>query len=149
MHFGADRPHPFSGVSQQGCENLGRCDLGCPIHAKNTVDITYVARAETHGAEVYPLHEVGDRPPPAPGGNWRVCFRDLQYGGDGEVEAPILVLAAGTLGSTRLLLKSQRRLPGLSPALGSRFSGNGDALGMAFDPGAADVRARTTITARR
>lgn len=141
VHFGADRTHPFSGAPQQGCQNLGRCDLGCPIHAKNTVDITYVARAETHGAEVYASHDVRDlRPPSAAGGNWTVGFRDLMRERNGTVQAPTVVLAAGTLGSTRLLLKNQRRLPGLSPALGSRFSGNGDALGMAFDPGAADVR---------
>jgi cholesterol oxidase len=44
------------------------------------------------------------------------------------------VLAAGVLGSTRLLLQNRGRLPGLSPAVGTRFSGNGDALGGAFDP---------------
>ncbi|HUR84957.1 MAG TPA: GMC family oxidoreductase N-terminal domain-containing protein, partial [Solirubrobacteraceae bacterium] len=58
VHFGADRRHPFSGAFQQGCDNLGRCDIGCPLNARNTVDITYVARAEAHGAEVFPLCEV-------------------------------------------------------------------------------------------
>jgi cholesterol oxidase len=140
VHFGEGRRHPFSGVFQQGCDNLGRCDIGCPLLAKNTVDITYVARAETHGAEVYPLHEVLRIDPPSDrGGRWRVGFRDLQYRIRGEVEAPVLVLAAGTLGTSRLLLKNQRRLGGLSPALGTRFSGNGDALGLALDPGAEDV----------
>jgi len=49
------------------------------------------------------------------------------------------VLAAGTLGSSRLLLTNRRRLPRLSPALGSRFSGNGDALALAFGPTATGV----------
>ena len=40
VHFGEPREHPFSGVRQEGCQNLGRCDIGCPVHAKNTVDIT-------------------------------------------------------------------------------------------------------------
>ena len=141
VHFGEAREHPFSGVAQEGCQNLGRCDLGCPVHAKNTVDITYVARAETHGAEVHPSHLVTRLVPPgAAGERWRIVFRDLVNGRDGTVEAGTVVLAAGTLGSTRLLLKNRRRLPGLSPALGSRFSGDGDALGAAFDPGAEDVR---------
>jgi cholesterol oxidase len=140
VHFGEARRHPFSGVFQRGCENLGRCDIGCPIMAKNTVDITYVARAEALGAEVYPLHEALSVDPPArPGGRWRVGYRDLQYRTGGEVEAPVLVLAAGTLGSSRLLLKSRRRLGALSPALGTRFSGNGDALGLALDPRAPEV----------
>ncbi len=154
VHFGEDRRHPFSGVAQRGCQNLGRCDLGCPVLAKNTVDITYLARAEAHGAEVFPLHEVVRIDPP--GGatrNWRVGFRDRQYRVKGSVEAPVLVLAAGTIGSSRLLLKNRGRLRGLSPALGSRFSGNGDALALALDPTAAGVTgARTdfgpTMTSR-
>lgn len=135
VHFGEDRRHPFSNVEQQGCQNLARCDIGCPINAKNTVDLTYIARAEQKGADVRPLHEaVRLEPPQRPGGPWRVGYRRLGEGGRGEVEAPVLVLAAGTLGSTRLLLRNRRRLSRLSPALGTRFSGNGDALGAAFDP---------------
>jgi cholesterol oxidase len=138
VHFGEARDHPFSGVRQQGCENLGRCDLGCPVHAKNTVDITYLARAEQLGAEVRPLHLVTKLE--RAGTGWRVRFRHLGGGADGSVEGTRLVLAAGTLGSTRLLLENRKALPGLSPALGTRFSGNGDALGIAFDPAAEDVK---------
>jgi cholesterol oxidase len=141
VHFGEDRVHPFSGVPQRGCTNLGRCDLGCPRRAKNTVDLTYIARAEAHGAEVYPLHEaLRIQPPASSGDRWRVGFRDLQYRIKSSVAAPILILAAGSLGSPRLLLRNRGRLPQLSPALGSRFSGNGDALGAIFDPAAPDVR---------
>jgi cholesterol oxidase len=140
VHFGDDRANPFSGAPQQGCTNLARCDLGCPRHAKNTIDITYLARAESEGAEVYPLHEAEHLEPAGEvGGPWRIGFRDLQYWNKGSVEAPVLVLAGGTLGSSRLLLKSQRRLGRLSDALGTRFSGNGDALGLVFEPRADDV----------
>jgi cholesterol oxidase len=47
-----------------------------------------------------------------------------------------LVLSAGALGTTYLLLKNRAMFPQLSPMLGARFSGNGDYLGFA-------VRART------
>ena len=141
VHFGDAREHPFSGAPQEGCQNLARCDIGCPVHAKNTVDITYVARAEAHGATVLPLHEAKRlEPPDRGGGEWSVGFERLDGGGSGAVRAPLVVLAAGTIGSPRLLLTNRRRLPGLSPALGSGFSGNGDALGVAFDPAAPDVR---------
>jgi cholesterol oxidase len=135
VHFGEEREHPFSGVRQGGCENLGRCDIGCPVRAKNTVDITYLARAEQLGAEVRPLHLVTKIEP-----GWKVTFKRLGGGGEGTLEAERVVLAAGTLGSTRLLLQNRKALPGLSPALGTRFSGNGDALAVAFDPGAPDVQ---------
>jgi cholesterol oxidase len=39
-----------------------------------------------------------------------------------------LVLSAGTLGTTHLLLRNRSRVPGVSPLLGTRFSGNGDYL---------------------
>jgi cholesterol oxidase len=140
VHFGEERRHPFSGVFQRGCDNLGRCDVGCTLLAKNTVDITYIAKAETHGVEIYASHEVLRIQPPArEQGSWRVGFRDLQYRVKGAVEAPLLVLAAGTVGSARLLLKNRPRLGRLSPALGTRFSGNGDALALALDPRAAGV----------
>jgi cholesterol oxidase len=145
VHFGAEREHPFSGVRQQGCANLGRCNAGCPLHAKNTVDITYLARAESHGAEVRPHHEVTRLDPPrAPGGRWRVSYDNLGDGPDGALEAPVVVLAAGTLGSTKLLLENRRRLPHALPALGARFSGDGDALAAAFDPQAPGTRGAHT-----
>lgn len=132
VHFGAARKHPFSGAPQQGCQNLGRCDIGCPIDAKNTVELTWIRRAEQFGAQVLPHRLVtGLR---AVGGRWEVDVRDLAGGRRESLSAPTVVLAAGTLGSTRLLLQNRKALPRLSPALGSRFSGNGDALAVAFDP---------------
>ena len=43
-----------------------------------------------------------------------------------------LVLAAGTLGSTYLLLRNRAALPGLSSRLGEGFTGNGDLLTFAI-----------------
>jgi cholesterol oxidase len=51
-----------------------------------------------------------------------------------EVTCDRLVLAAGTLGTTFLLLRNRGRLPALSDALGTRFSGNGDLLTLATRP---------------
>jgi cholesterol oxidase len=142
VHFGEDRENPFGGRPQQGCTNLGRCLTGCPRLAKNTIDLTYLARAEAHGMEIRPLHEVLSLEPPARrGASWTVAFRDLETRTVGTVQAAVVILAAGTVGSTRLLLKSRRRLPRLSPALGTRFSGNANALGVIFDPKAAGTAA--------
>jgi cholesterol oxidase len=141
VHFGADRVNPFGGVPQQGCTNLARCNIGCPRLAKNTIDLTYLARAEREGAHVRPHREATRlTPPDSRGRSWRVSYRGLAGEDGGEVEAPVVVLCAGTLGSTRLLLRNGRRLPLLSPALGSRFSGNGDALGAVFAPRAEGAR---------
>jgi hypothetical protein len=44
-----------------------------------------------------------------------------------------LVIAAGTLGTTFLMLKNQHFFPGLSPRLGHAIGGNGDILGLALN----------------
>ncbi|MGH2855121.1 MAG: GMC family oxidoreductase N-terminal domain-containing protein, partial [Solirubrobacteraceae bacterium] len=76
VHFGEDRLNPFGGVPQRGCTNLARCNIGCPRHAKNTIDLTYLARAELEGAHVRAHREVTRLDPPAaPGGRWRVRYR--------------------------------------------------------------------------
>jgi cholesterol oxidase len=142
VYFGEeDRVNPFGGARQSGCTNLARCNIGCPRHAKNTIDLNYLARAEREGADVRAHCEVRRlQPPDAPGGHWGVNYRGLGDANDGELKAPVVVLCAGTLGTTRLLLQNRRRLPHLSPALGTRFSGNGDALGAAFNPSARGVQ---------
>jgi cholesterol oxidase len=141
VHFGEDRVNPFGGVAQSGCTNLARCNIGCPRHAKNTIDLTYLAAAEREGAHVRAHCEVLRLDPPdSPGSRWRVSYRGLGDTSDGAVEAPVVVLSAGSLGSTRLLLQNRRRLTNLSPALGTRFSSNGDALAAAFNPSLAGVR---------
>src|SRR5690606_18568038 len=49
------------------------------------------------------------------------------------VTAAAVVLAAGTLGSTEILLRSQEEGLALSPWLGGRFTSNGDAIALAYN----------------
>ncbi len=58
-----DYGHSQSWVNPQGktqgtCVHCGNCDLGCPVQAKNTLDMNYLAAAENAGADVRPLHHV-------------------------------------------------------------------------------------------
>lgn len=121
---------PFTnaqGVRQGTCVHCGNCDLGCPVLAKNTLDLNYLARAEQQGADIRPLHQVRCLWPEANGYGLRV--RDLASARDLDFRAPRVVLAAGSVGSTELLLRCRdqyRTLPGLSGALGRRWSANGD-----------------------
>jgi cholesterol oxidase len=47
----------------------------------------------------------------------------------------LVILAAGTLGSTELLLRSREKGLAVSQQLGSRFSANGDMIGFAYNTG--------------
>ena len=115
------------GQRQGTCIHLGDCDIGCPVRAKNTLDLNYIPAAEQHGAEVRPLHLV-QRIEPA-GSGYRVHFDRLVNGQrlPGTETAERVVLAAGSLGSTELLLRCRdiyRTLPRVSSQLGQRWSAN-------------------------
>ena len=133
VYTGEDRGNPHSGLAQSACDYSGNCMLGCAQHAKNTLDLNYLPLAEKHGAEVYPLH-LADRIEPLDNSEYRVSFDRLDpahpnRSEPGSVVGRQLILAAGTLGTSELLLRGKhvhRTLPNLSRALGTRFSGNGD-----------------------
>ena len=146
-----DQPNPFNvvnsrrfvnaqGVEQGTCVHLGNCDIGCDADAKNTLDRNYIPWAEKHGAEVRPLHLVTDIQPTD--GGYKVSFDQLDNGQriPGSQTARIVVVAAGSLGSTELLLRCREingTLPNISPFLGRNWSSNGDFLTPAFYDGRA------------
>lgn len=121
-----------TGIEQPACTGCGDCVTGCNVGAKNTTDLTYIADAVAHGghlvveAAVDHVSRVGDI--------WRVHV--LPAGAAGPqvtVEAPIVVLAAGALGSTEILERSRRAGLWVSDSLGQSVSGNGDFLGYGYD----------------
>ena len=121
---------------QQGtCIHLGNCDVGCDVNARNTLDQNYLADAQNHGAVIRSLHLVDSIRPDR--GGYTLGFRHLCDGGPekGSLFAPRVILSAGSLGSTEILLRakhSHRSLPRLSARLGQGWSSNGDFLTPAF-----------------
>jgi cholesterol oxidase len=126
-----------AGVWMEACNLCGDCVAGCNHGAKNTVLQNYLPDAVAHGAELFVETEVR-AVVPAEGGGWTVTFAT---GADGRhrfgapdlfVHADVVVLAAGTLGSTGILHRSRQAGLAVSSRLGERFSGNGDALAWAY-----------------
>ena len=122
------------------CRLCGECNIGCNFGSKNTLDFTYLSAAERRGAEIRPRHEVRSFAPRS-GGGYTIDYVAHTHTEDGvkpaqptsqlpvqTVTADRLILSAGTFGSTYLMLKNRDNFPDLSPALGSRFGGNGDLL---------------------
>jgi cholesterol oxidase len=123
------------GVQQGTCIHLGNCDIGCDVRAKNTLDLNYIPKAEQRGAEVRPLHIVR-RIESRETTGYHVVFDRIEKGRliRGEESAAHVFVAAGSLGSTELLLRCRdehRTLPNLSRALGQRWSANANVLSMA------------------
>ena len=132
ISFGAGQAEPIveppnlHGAPRTTCRLCGECDVGCNYGSKNTLDYTYLSRAEDAGARLRTLCEVKSFEPHQRG--YEIHYADHRTGGSVTITARRLVLAAGTFGSTYLLLKNANALKPLGPALGKRFSGNGDFL---------------------
>jgi cholesterol oxidase len=90
-----------------------------------------------HGAEIFTLVEV--RYLERQNNRWLVHYQYLETGQEGfdaptaVVSADIVILAAGTLGTNEILLRSKTAGLPLSDRLGERYSGNGDILGFAYN----------------
>jgi cholesterol oxidase len=139
------------------CTLVGECDFGCNEGAKNTLDYTFLSEfaGDPNGRrEIRTCCEVLGISGPLDGGGYRVRYRqhsgarelvieraraegheesdrrllDPSQATEQTVRAKVVILAAGTFGSTRLLLASQPDLPQLSPQLGRGFTSNGDLL---------------------
>jgi len=135
IHTGPTRAHPLTGIVQEPCAFTADCLLGCRPRSKNSLDVTYLPMGERHGLEIRPLH-AAEGIEPAPGGGYTVAVRRFDPDQPGafdrdRVTGTTVVVAAGAVGSTELLLRARdlhRTLPGLPIALGRRFSANGDML---------------------
>ncbi len=143
------------GPARTGCIRCGQCLLGCRHGAKNTLVKNYLWLAERRGvrieadSEVTAIRPLGSddgsggyavasrRPGPLPGPE-----RTITAGG--------VVLAAGALGTNRLLLRCRERglLPRLSPRLGRLVRTNSETITAATSERRdADYRADVAITA--
>lgn len=129
-----DRVNPF-GVEQPACNDCGDCTSGCNTGAKNTVQMNYLPDAERHGAHLFTGVSVSHVS--REGTRWRVHYRATARPESplSSVLADVVVLGAGSLGSTEILLRSREHGLPLSDRLGASFSGNGDVLGLAYDAG--------------
>ena len=126
-----------AGVEQKACTLCGDCVSGCNYAAKNTVLMNYLPDAKNHGAEIFT--RVGVRFVERKDDRWLVHYQVLDTGRELfdapplSVSADIVVLAAGTLGSTEILLRSAENGLPLSDHLGERLTGNGDVVAFSYN----------------
>ena len=121
-----------AGPRRRGCHDCGECMTGCRHGAKNTLLTNYLYLAEKGGAVVCPLTTVVDIRPRRSGGFEVVTQTTRGWGRKPRrsFSADHVVLAAGTLGTQRLLhrLRDEGSLPNLSPALGTLTRTNSEAI---------------------
>jgi choline dehydrogenase-like flavoprotein len=124
--------------------DLGRCTncnwmlSGCRFDAKRSMLLNYLPAAEAHGAVIRPLHEVQLITPSAVSGyRYAVAYSVLDpddytcTAQVGVINAKVVVLAAGAVGTPVVLQRSRVPLGGIPAAVGRYFSGNGDRVSVA------------------
>lgn len=125
------------GVQLDACLHCGDCATGCNHNAKVSLDTNLLARARRLGARVVTGATAWRLSPSPDGWDVAVLHTDAQAqqreGRPHTVRARRVIVAAGTLGSTELLLRSSGPDLPLSPRLGERFSGNGDMIAVLHD----------------
>jgi cholesterol oxidase len=129
-------PNRFN-KNQGTCNHCGACIIGCPVDARNTLDLNYLAVAKQHGADIRPLHLVqGIKKEER---CYEVHFDKIDVERQafirGHAIAPVVILAAGSLGSTELLLRCRdeyKTLTNVSRYLGYDWGPNGDFLTIAY-----------------
>ncbi len=132
------------GVIQSSCNKCGECDVGCNIHAKNTTDLNYLARASNEkllgegctaaeirtNAWVQTIKQLDNK-------LFEISYINPKNPNEKTtITADKVVVSAGSIGSSGLLLqmKKRRHLPHLSDKLGQYWSGNGDLEGTVILP---------------
>ncbi|MFB0828506.1 alpha/beta fold hydrolase [Brevibacillus laterosporus] len=126
------------GIEQEPCVCCGDCVSGCNYAAKNTLAMNYLPDASNFGAEIFTQVSVS-----------HIEQKDKQYFvyynllHDGceflhsqdtlFVTADIVIVSAGSLGSTEILMRSKKFGLPLSDQIGKHFTGNGDAVAFSYN----------------
>jgi cholesterol oxidase len=136
---GVTVPDPYfggEGPERTGCMLCGRCMVGCPHGAKNTLVKNYLYLAERRGAKVMPERTVVDIRPLGRGdgsdgyevesvrsGAWVLTERHVH-------RARGVIVAAGPLGTNKLLQRCRLggSLPRISHRLGELVRTNSEAI---------------------
>lgn len=132
-------PDPYfggEGPDRTGCLRCGSCMVGCRHGAKNTLMKNYLWFAERLPVDIRPLRTVTDiQPHGAEDGSQGYIIRHRPSGawlgrGEQTVRARGVVIAAGTLGTNRLLFrcKLSGSLPRLSDRLGYLVRTNSESI---------------------
>ena len=133
-------------LTLDACKRCGDCATGCNHNAKNSLDRNLLVRARRRGAEIFTGAAVlRVRPLPCENDEtnqhadrWEL---DVTYTSEKlrlSQKHPItlrcrrVILAAGTIGSTEILLRSASAELQFSKCLGRGFSANGDMMAVGY-----------------
>jgi enediyne biosynthesis protein E9 len=121
------------GIDTAKCTNCNWMMAGCRFDAKRSLLFNYLPAAISHGTEIRPLHEVQHLTRNDDGG-YRVHYNVIDeedyriQTGSGEIDAKIVIVAAGAGATPVILQRSEQHLGKMPHGVGRYFSGNGERL---------------------
>jgi cholesterol oxidase len=136
IHFGdagktvSDPYFGGQGPARTGCINCGECMTGCRHGAKNTLVKNYLYLAEKLGTEIKPLTKVVNIEQVSVGYRLTLVRSDKFFSKTEYLNVPEVVVAAGALGSAKLLhsVRANGNLLGISSKLGELSRTNSESL---------------------
>ena len=132
----ADGPNS-AGVTMDACIQCGDCATGCNHNAKLSLDTNLLVRARRQGAHLYTGATVQKLEPTSSGWCLHVVYTDQKlrrrHPSVFKLHAGKVILAAGSFGSTEILLRSRSDNLVLPGGVGRQFSSNGDMIAVAYD----------------
>lgn len=131
------QPVPVA-VDLTRCTNCNWMLNGCIFDAKRSMLLNYIPGAEAFGAEIRPLHEVQSiQRAETAGYRYAVSYHQLDPNDysvtvvSGLIEAKMVIVAAGAMGTPVILQRSAEFIGDMPPAVGRYFSANGDRVTIA------------------
>ena len=130
---GKEVPDPYfggQGPTRTGCTNCGECMTGCRHGAKNTLVKNYLFLAEKLGTKIMPLTKVVNIEQVDGGYKLTLIQSDKLFPKKQQLFVPEVVVAAGALGSAKLLhsVRAKGNLSGISSKLGELSRTNSESL---------------------
>ncbi len=125
------------GMIQRPCTLCGDCITGCNVGAKNTLVYNYLPVAKWNGTDMYTQVQVDRIEKRAGYYRLHLTYIDDSHGEITRhplaINARVVILGAGSLGSSEILIHSQNDTFQFSPMLGKRWSANGDVIGFVLN----------------
>lgn len=124
------------GIQRKRCPMHGGDGTGDNSFSKNTLMTNYLPMAHHYGVELRPCIEV-ETVTKRPDGRWRV--QGINRSGPQGQSRPIeitsqrVILAAGAMGTSGILMRSRSDGLDISQRLGKNFTGNGDNFAIAYN----------------
>jgi cholesterol oxidase len=125
------------GMIQRPCTLCGDCITGCNVGAKNTLVYNYLPVAKWNGTDMFTQVQVDRIEKHAGFYRLHLTYVDDSHGEITRhslaINSRVVILGAGSLGSSEILHHSQNDAFQFSPMLGKRWSANGDVIGFVLN----------------